>query len=235
VAAATGAFAWLDAPTPPTGTRRPPAGSIRLDRVSVRYPDRAAPALAGCDLRLDPGEVVALTGPSGCGKSTVLHALLGFVRPAGGRIEVGGIDLGEVDLAWWRSQVAWVPQRAHLFPGTVAQNIALGDPVTPDDRVADAARAAGIEHLLTRVVDSGLSTGERQRVALARAFLRDAPVVLLDEPTANLDGAAEAALIESVRTLCRGRTVLLVAHRPALLDLPDRVVDLTRSPEEVPA
>jgi ATP-binding cassette subfamily C protein CydD/ATP-binding cassette subfamily C protein CydCD len=233
VAAATGAFAWLDAAAPPAGTGRPSVGPIRLDQVTVHYPDRAAPALTGCELRLDPGEVVALTGPSGCGKSTVLRLLLGFVTPAHGRVEVAGVDLREVDLTWWRTQVAWVPQRAHLFPGTVAQNIALG--AGHDDRVAGAARAAGIEHRLTTTVESGLSTGERQRVALARAFLRDAPVLLLDEPTANLDGAAEAALVDSIRTLCRGRTVLLVAHRPALLTLADRVVDLTRTTEEVPA
>jgi ABC-type transport system involved in cytochrome bd biosynthesis fused ATPase/permease subunit len=237
VAAATGAFAWLDAPPPPTGAARPAGGPIRLDRVTVHYPDRAAPALTGCELRLDPGEVVALTGPSGCGKSTVLRLLLGFATPAHGRVDVAGVDLREVDLTWWRTRVAWVPQRAHLFPGTVAQNIALtgsgSGSAGDDDRVAGAARAAGIEHLLATTVESGLSTGERQRVALARAFLSDAPVLLLDEPTANVDGAAEAALVDSIRTLCRGRTVLLVAHRPALLTLADRVVDLT--PATVPA
>jgi ABC-type multidrug transport system fused ATPase/permease subunit len=133
-----------------------------------------------------------------------------------------------VDIAAWRSRLAWVPQRPYLFAGTVAENIALGRPST-EDEIRAAARLARVEELLPVVVGSGgtgISAGQRQRVALARAFLRDAPIVLLDEPTANLDPGTEAEILDVVRQLAVGRTVLLVAHRPSLLALADRVVEL---------
>ncbi len=208
----------------------PGGGPVVLDRVSVRYPDRTGAALDGFSLRIGRGDVVVLTGPSGCGKSTVLHALLGFVAPGSGRITIGGRDLTDLDLAAWRAQIAWLPQRPSLFPGTVAANIRLADPNASDDRVRQVAQDAGVEHLLSTVVNHAggtLSAGERQRVALARAFLRDAPLLLLDEPTANLDRASEDVLVDRIAGRCRGRMVVVVAHRPALLRLADRVVDLT--------
>jgi ATP-binding cassette, subfamily C, bacterial CydD len=230
LAAADRVLAVLAEPPPSTGDVSPAGGPVVFDKVSVRYPDRTAPALEAFSLRIRPGEVVALTGASGCGKSTALHALLGFVTPAAGRITVGGWDLASLDLAAWRSRIAWLPQRPVLFPGTVAANIRLGDPFASEHRVRLAARDAGVENLLSTVVthDAGtLSAGERQRVALARAFLRDAPVLLLDEPTANLDRASEDAVVERIAERGRGRTVVVVAHRPALLRLADRVVELT--------
>ena len=154
-------------------------------------------ALRDVNLTVAPGERVALIGPSGAGKSTLLGLLLGFVTPTSGRVELGGVNLADVDLADWRRQVAWVPQRPHLFAGL-------------DTRIGEG----GV----------GLSSGQRQRVALARAFLRDAPVLLLDEPTARLDPASEAAVADATAALVAGRTTLLVAHRPALLALADRVV-----------
>jgi thiol reductant ABC exporter CydD subunit len=220
----------LDEPVPPPGTAHV-AGPVALvlDDVTVRHAGRQTPALDAVTIGIRPGEVVALTGPSGCGKSTVVHALLGFVSPVTGRVLVGGHDLTTVDIANWRAGVAWVPQRPALFPGTVADNIRLGDPGANDDAVRLVAREAGIAHLLSTVVDGAggsLSAGERQRVAVARALLRDAPVLLLDEPTANLDRDTEAALVDRVAARCRGRTVVIVTHHPALLRLADRVIDL---------
>lgn len=230
LAAAEKIFTVLAEPAPTWGSRTDvPAGPIALSGVTVRYPDRSVPALDGVSLTVSPGEVVALAGPSGCGKSTLLNVLLGFVPPAEGRVTVGGVELSTLDAAAWRRQVAWVPQRPYLFAGTVADNIRLGVPSAPDPLVLDAAQRAEASGFLDRSVGedgAGLSAGQRQRVALARAFLSGAPLVLLDEPTANLDGENEAAVLGAIRELARDRTVVVAAHRPALLALADRVVRL---------
>ncbi|HEY5244288.1 MAG TPA: ATP-binding cassette domain-containing protein, partial [Acidimicrobiales bacterium] len=170
---------------------------VRLDGIGVTFSGRSQPALDRFELTIDEGEHVALVGPSGVGKSTVLGVLLGFVAPEAGTVSIGGVDLADVDLAAWRRHVAWVPQRPHLFGGTLAENLRLGDPdATPErlDRVLEATGLAGLvaalpAGLATRVGEGGitLSAGERQRVAVARAALRDAPLVLLDEPVAHLD------------------------------------------------
>jgi ABC-type transport system involved in cytochrome bd biosynthesis fused ATPase/permease subunit len=201
---------------------------LHLHDVTVTYADRATPALEGFDLELWPGEVVALTGPSGAGKSTVLAALLGFVVPERGVIVAAGSAADEFDPALWRQQFAWVPQRPGLLLGTIADNVRLGRPEATDDavrRALDAAGAAELE-LETAVGEQGklLSGGQCRRVALARALITDAPVLLLDEPTAGLDADAEAAIVASLRAT--GRTVLLVAHRPALMAAADRVVEV---------
>jgi len=237
-AAASQIVEALDAPLPAPGARREiPAGPIEVDGVCL------APALDGVSLTLAPGEVVAISGSSGCGKSTLLRVLLGLETPTAGAVRIGGVDLRELELAAWHARVAWVPQHPHLFAGTIADNVRIGRPdATPeaiwralaDARLADAiaARPAGLETLLGDH-GSGLSAGERQRLALARAFLRDAPVLLLDEPTAGLDGATEAEVVRTIRRLVHGRTAVVVAHRPALLEIADRVVELERA--EVPA
>jgi ABC-type multidrug transport system fused ATPase/permease subunit len=203
--------------------------------------------LRGLDLTLEPGQAVALTGPSGGGKSTLLSLLLGFSEPTAGRVLVGDDDLRDVDLADWRRGLAYVPQRPTLFRGTIADNIRLGDETADDDRVRVAAALAGassfVEHLPagyeTVVGDGGrrLSSGQTRRIALARAFLRDAPLVLLDEPTADLDPESAARIAEAIERLRPGRTILLVAHRPELAELADRVVRLEdgRILEEVAA
>ncbi|AGL18174.1 thiol reductant ABC exporter subunit CydD [Actinoplanes sp. N902-109] len=225
LAAAGEAFAILETPVPAAATGRGPApsGPIAFEDVVVRFPGRDDPALR-LDTVIQPGEVVALTGPSGCGKSTALGVLLGFVTPESGRVTVGGVPLSEVDPARWRSRIAWVPQRSHLFAGTVRDNITVGAPGDP----AAAAALAHAEDLDRLLGDdgTGLSAGQRQRVALARAFHRDAPVVLLDEPTANLDAGTAAGVMASIRRLSRGRTVVMAAHRPELIALADRVVAL---------
>jgi ATP-binding cassette, subfamily C, bacterial CydD len=221
------------------GTRTPPSpreATIVLDAVSFAYPARTGPVLESVDLELAPGETVALVGPSGSGKSTAALLLLRLCEPTRGRLKVGGVDLAECDAASWRAQVAWVPQQPTLFRGTVADNIRLGDPDASDEQVHTAARLAGADTFISAlaqgyetIVGEGgrrLSAGERQRVALARAFLRDAPLVVLDEPTANLDPAGAAIVGDAVERLREGRTVLLIAHNPELAARADRVVRL---------
>ncbi|MEH0970895.1 thiol reductant ABC exporter subunit CydD [Micromonospora sp. CPCC 205546] len=207
-------------------------GEIRFEAVTVAY--ERTTALRDVTLTIRPGERVAVIGPSGAGKSTLLGLLLGFVSPTTGRVTVGGVDLADADADGWRRQVAWVPQRAHLFAASLADNIRLGAPDTPDAALATAVHDAALDDVVAGLPDGlatvlgerghGLSSGQRQRVALARAFLRDAPVVLLDEPTARLDTAAEAVVLDATRRLVAGRTALLVAHRPALLADADRIL-----------
>jgi ABC-type multidrug transport system fused ATPase/permease subunit len=192
--------------------------------------------LLGVDLRHEPGPTVAIVGPSGSGKSTLLSLLLRLVEPTEGRILVGGRDLATLDTAAWRRRIAYVPQRPMLFHGTVEDNIRLGDPAADRDRVRAAAELAGAHAFVAQLPDGyetvvgeggrQLSAGERRRLGLARAFLRDAPLVLLDEPTADLDPVNVALVAEAIERLRVGRTVLLVAHRPELAARADRVVVL---------
>ncbi|MFI9720925.1 thiol reductant ABC exporter subunit CydD [Streptomyces sp. NPDC052396] len=241
LAAADQVFAVLEREPEPSGDRPAPdarRATVRVDRLVVRHPGRDAPSLPETSFELRPGETLALTGASGTGKSTVLNVLLGLARPSGGRVLVDGVDLASLSPDGWRSQVAWVPQRPYLFAGTVAENVRLARPDATDAQLREALRAAGALDFVsmlpqgtdTRLGENGagLSAGQRQRLALARAFLADRPVLLLDEPTANLDGETEAEIVEAVRRLAEGRTVLLVVHRPALLAVADRVIDLGR-------
>ncbi|MFD9097893.1 thiol reductant ABC exporter subunit CydD [Streptomyces collinus] len=236
LAAAEEIFAVLETPAPASGTGAVPAGPVAFDEVTVRYPGRSADAVTGVSFTVGPGETVALVGPSGAGKSTLVNTLLGFVRPTAGRVRIGGTDLADLDLDAWRSRVAWVPQRPHLYAGTIAENVRLARPGADDAAVRRALADAGALEFVDGLPEgadtvlgedgAGLSAGQRQRLALARAFLADRPVLLLDEPTAALDGATEAEVVAAVRRLAVGRTVLLVVHRPALLDVADRVVRL---------
>ncbi|MFF9394801.1 thiol reductant ABC exporter subunit CydD [Streptomyces griseoluteus] len=239
LAAAEEIFAVLETPVPVTGTAPVPAGSLAFDSVTVRYPGRSADAVTAVSFSVEPGETVALIGPSGAGKSTLLGVLLGFVRPTEGQVRVGGADLADLDLEEWRSKIAWVPQRPHLYAGTIAENVRLARPGADDTAVRRALADAGAREFVDALPagadtvlgedGSGLSAGQRQRLALARTFLADRPVLLLDEPTAALDGATEADVVAAVRRLSVGRTVLLVVHRPALLEVADRVVRLELS------
>jgi thiol reductant ABC exporter CydD subunit len=221
------------------GMRAPPSprdAPIRLEGVSFAYPTRPAPVLDSLDLELAPGETVALVGPSGSGKSTAASMLLRLCDPVRGRLKIGDVDLATCDPAAWRAHVAWVPQHPTLFHGTVADNIRIGAPAASDEQVEAAAHLAGVDTFVRdlprgyeTVVGEGqrpLSAGERQRVALARAFLRDAPLVILDEPTANLDPASAALVGDAVERLREGRTVLLISHRPELAARADRLVRL---------
>jgi len=234
-------FALLDAPAASSRSGPEPAPSpahavVALDGVSFTYPGRPVAVLDGLDLELSPGETVALVGESGAGKSTVAALLLGLLSPTYGRIRVGNADLCECDLDAWRRQLAWVPQQPSLFRGTVADNIRLGDPDAGDKSVAEAARLAGADDFIRALPDGYatllgdgqrfLSPGERRRIGLARAFLRDAPLVILDEPTADLDPASVSIVAAAVRRLQTGRTMLVIAHRPELVRDAARVVRL---------
>ncbi|MGW1622416.1 thiol reductant ABC exporter subunit CydD [Streptomyces sp. NPDC002172] len=238
LAAAEEIFAVLETPVPVSGAGTVPSGAaLAFEGVTVRYPGRSADAVTDVSFTVEPGETVALVGPSGVGKSTLLNVLLGFVRPTRGRVRIGDADLADVDLAEWRSRIAWVPQRPHLYAGTIAENVRLARPDADDDAVRGALRDAGALEFVDALPEgaetvlgedgAGLSAGQRQRLALARAFLADRPVLLLDEPTAALDGVTEGEVVAAVRRLSEGRTVVLVVHRPALLSAADRVVRLS--------
>lgn len=241
IAVAERLFALLDAApaVPPGGTRRAPSpavAAVSLERVAFAYPARPALVLDGLDLTLAPGETVALVGASGAGKSTLAALLLGFLTPTSGRVRVGGADLAACRLDAWREQLAWVPQRPVLLRASVADNVRLGRPSASAAEVAAAAALAGADTFVralphgyeTVVGDGGrpLSPGERRRIGLARALLRDASLVILDEPTADLDPAGVAIVGEAVRRLGVDRTLLLIAHRPELVAHADRVVRL---------
>ncbi|MFD4275126.1 thiol reductant ABC exporter subunit CydD [Streptomyces cyaneofuscatus] len=244
LSAAEEIFAVLETEPRAAGTEDvPDSVRLELEGVTVRHEGRTDPSLDAASLTVEPGETVALVGPSGVGKSTLLNVVLGFAEPDEGRVRVGGRDLAELDPERWRSRIAWVPQRPHLFAGTIAENVRLARPDADDEAVVAALRDAGAYDFVGELPDgertllgedgAGLSAGQRQRLALARAFLADRPLLLLDEPTASLDGETEAGIVEAVRRLAAGRTVLLVVHRPALLAVADRVVTL--EPRDVDA
>jgi ATP-binding cassette subfamily C protein CydD len=249
VAAATQVFAVLDTPVPARGTVPAPdlrTTTVRLRGVGVRAPGREVHAPAGLDLDVVPGRVVALTGPSGAGKTTTVAVLLGLLRPDAGSVTLvdparGETDLADVDLdSFWR-QVAWLPQRPVLEPGTLADVVTGGaDAVSASARDA-AAALTGLDLVVASLPDGwstplgrggvGLSVGQRQRAALTRAVLSPAPLVVLDEPTAHLDAAGERVVLDTVRALRdAGRTVLLVAHRASLVALADDVVEVHPEP-----
>jgi thiol reductant ABC exporter CydD subunit len=247
VTAAARAFAIIDAPLAGARVGEPvpaPFGGILLDGVSVAQPGRGLLAPAGTSLVLRPGEVVAVTGPSGAGKSTLLAVILGLLQPTAGRVAVMGrdgtaTDLATLDLEAWRRLVAWVPQVPYLFAGTVAENVRLAAPEATDADVAEALARVGLGDVAPgRVLGergSGLSSGQRRRVGIARALVRRSPLLLLDEPTAGLDEAAEAAVLRAIRGAAGdGAAVLLVAHRPGAVAEADRTVAVRSAATEAP-
>jgi ATP-binding cassette, subfamily C, bacterial CydD len=234
-------FALLDAPAVAEkgGRRLPPSpaqAAVRFEQVSFCYPARCGLVLDGLDLELAPGEAVALVGESGAGKSTVAGLLLGMLAPTAGRIVIGGIDLCDLQIDGWRREIAWVPQHPTLIRASVADNIRLGDPSAAEQTITDAAACAGADDFIRQLPDGyatvvgdgarSLSPGQRRRIGLARAFLRDAPLVILDEPTADLDRDSVAIAAAAVRRLQDGRTMLVIAHRPELVQSTDRVLRL---------
>ncbi|MGC8945539.1 MAG: thiol reductant ABC exporter subunit CydD [Anaerolineae bacterium] len=233
-------FAVLDrAPMRPSAAAAAPAAPVRavvLEDVSFVYPGETRPALSGVSLRLERGERVALVGPSGAGKTTLVGLILGFLTPTAGRIFTEYADGQVVNGPPPPEQVAWVPQHPHLFHETLEANLRLARPeATPED-LERACRAAHLDDLLRSLPDglatgvgtegARLSGGEAQRLALARAFLKDAPILLMDEPTAHLDPQTEALLEESTHRLLEGRTALVIAHRLYTVRTADRIVVL---------
>ncbi|HET9674979.1 MAG TPA: thiol reductant ABC exporter subunit CydC [Gaiellaceae bacterium] len=216
---------------------RPPAHApIELERVIARYPGQPTSALSRLSLRLEPGERVALLGPAGSGKTTVTKLLLRFLDPVAGRVTVAGRDVREYRQSDVRRTFALAGQDSHVFHATIRANLALARPdATEADlwhaldraRLGDwvASLPGGLD---TLVGEEGteLSGGERQRLTVARALLADSPVLLLDEPTAHLDAETAEELVRDVFTATRGKTVLLITHRPEGLELADRVLEL---------
>lgn len=226
--------------SPAGGERRKqePPPRLDLEGVHFSYGEGRPPALEDVSFTVDAGTTVALVGPTGAGKSTVAHLLLRFMDPGSGVIRADGCPLAEIAPEEWRRRVAWVPQHPRLFHGSLLENLRLACPEASREEVEGAASAVRLDPLVralpegwdTPVGEGGerLAGGEAQRVALARAVLTAAPVLLLDEPTGHLDPEHEAVLVEAMRTLCRGRTVLLIAHRITTVLDADRIVLLDR-------
>lgn len=210
-------------------------GRVAFRNVEFAYrPDQ--PVLRGIDLQVRPGETVAVVGPTGAGKTTLIGLLMRFYDVGSGAIEVDGVDLRRMDPLWLRSHVALVLQDVFLFSGTVLENLTMRRPEISPERAREAARAVGADVLVDRLPGGfdavlsergqGLSAGERQLLALARALAADAPVVVLDEATSNIDSETEARIQHGLETVLRGRTALVIAHRLSTVERADRIVVL---------
>jgi ABC-type multidrug transport system fused ATPase/permease subunit len=214
------------------------APEIRFEGVTFRYRSNDPPALEEVSFAVAPGETVAIVGPSGAGKTTLAALLLRFADPDGGIVRIGGRDLRELDPFTLRRMIGLVPQDTFLFHETVAENLRLAQPSAEagdlDAAVASAGAAGFVRDLPegfdTVVGERGfrLSGGERQRIAIARALLKDAPILVLDEATSNVDVAAEAGIQDSIDRLRRGRTTVIIAHRLSTVRGADRILVLDR-------
>lgn len=209
---------------------------IAANDLHLAYDNGRRPALKGVSFSLNSGEKIALVGPSGAGKTSILNLLLGFEKPDRGQIRINHVDLARIDADDWRRRLAWVGQQPVLFHGTLRENIRMGRPAADDGairRAADAARVTEFaahlpEGLDTPVAEGGadLSRGQAQRVALARAYLKQAPILLIDEPTAGLDAHNERMVIQALSTLAKGKTLLLLTHRLLNITRFDRILVL---------
>jgi ATP-binding cassette subfamily B protein/subfamily B ATP-binding cassette protein MsbA len=230
--------AVLDQPAEHLGTpeRLPRRTSGRIELRDVRLDYGRGPVLSGLNLRIEPGERIALLGDNGAGKSTTMSLIGGLYRPTGGEVLLDGLSVPDLPEHWLHQQVAMVLQDTFLFSGTLAENLRYGRPDATDEQIARVADAALVTEFADRLPDGlnttvaaggiGLSGGQRQRVGIARALLVDSPVVLLDEPTAGLDVKAEELVVQALTRLVEGRTVIMTTHQPALTRLATRTVYL---------
>jgi ATP-binding cassette, subfamily C, bacterial CydC len=239
-AAAARTFEIVDAPAPVPEPAEPlaPLAHPRLElrHVRFRYDERSPDVLDDVSLTLGPGDRLGLTGPSGTGKTTIVGLLLRFWDAMSGEVLLDGVDVRRFRADDVRALIGVVPQQVYLFNGSLRDNLLVADGDADDMRILDACERAGLQAFLrslprglgTLVGDDGLklSGGERQRVAIARAFLKDAPILILDEATANLDPTTESEVVEQVGGFARGKTLLVISHRPAALELADRVMTL---------
>ncbi|GAC1682487.1 MAG: thiol reductant ABC exporter subunit CydD [Ktedonobacteraceae bacterium] len=214
-------------------------GSLRFHDVHYAYPtadDKSYPALQGVSFEMRPGQKVALVGPSGAGKSTIASLLLRFIEPDRGDIAIDGVPIQAFSAQDWRALVGWQPQRPYLFNATVAENIRLGNPTATQEQVVQAARQANIHDFIetlpagyaTVIGERGarLSGGQAQRLSLARVFLKDAPLLVLDEATSTLDAEGEAEVLRAIDTSARDRIVLVIAHRLNTIMSADQIIVL---------
>lgn len=210
-------------------------GSVTFDHVKFGYDDDAA-VLTDVSFTIEPGQMVGIVGPTGSGKSTVLSLVPRFYDPSGGRVLVDGVDVMTLKLAALRAQIGFVLQETVLFSGTIRENIAYGRPGATDEDIVAAAKIANADEFISRmphgydsiVGDRGdtLSGGQRQRIGIARAVIRDSPIMILDEPTAALDTESEHLVVEGLRRLMKGRTVIMIAHRLSTISNADKIVVL---------
>ncbi len=214
------------------------SSSITFEHISFSYPSRDLPALDDISFDIPHGKTTALVGATGAGKSTIAALLLRFIEPSQGRILVNGAPLVEIHPDAWRAQLAWVSQRPHLFNDTLSANLRLAKPDASREEMLRAIELAGLDEFVQSLPDglgtsvgeggSRLSGGQAQRLAVARAFLRDAPFLILDEPTSSLDPALESQLHASIRRLMQGRTTLVIAHRLSTVYQADQILVLEK-------
>jgi ATP-binding cassette, subfamily B, bacterial HlyB/CyaB len=213
-------------------------GDIALENVSFRYRIDGLEVLRDVTLKIPAGQVVGIVGPSGSGKSTLTKLVQRLYVPERGRVLVDGVDLAVVDVAWLRRQVGSVLQENVLFNRTIRDNIALADPGMPMERVIAAAELAGANEFIlelpqgydTMVGERGasLSGGQSQRIAIARALVTDPRILIFDEATSALDYESERIIQMNMRRICRGRTVLVIAHRLSAVRHADRIITIER-------
>ena len=244
VAAAQRIFDILDQHAPAAKTDLPDFKPLEFNEaiefrdVRLAYDDGKRVALDGVTFTIPQGKIVGVVGPTGGGKSTLAHLLLRFAEPGSGEILIDGIPLVEIDPGAWRSLLAWVPQQPYIFNASAAQNICFARPQAHVAEIETAAQRAGAHSFVSSLPQgydtilgegsSRLSGGEAQRIAIARAFLKESPIIILDEATAHLDVETEAEILESIRELLSGRTALIIAHRLRTVVNADEIIVLSR-------